>query len=77
MYLPRACAAERNHRQACRCEGRRGQLAQRTLDPPVVVEEPPTVDQIPRLRQRVEDLRRQQLVTQSAVEALYDAVLSG
>jgi len=44
-------------RRARRREGRRRHLPERTLDAPVVVEEPPPVDQAPRLRQRAEDLR--------------------
>ena len=60
--------AERRRRREGRREGRRRHPPTRTLDAPVVVEEPPPVDQVPRLRQRVEDLGRQQLVTQPAVE---------
>ena len=66
---------EWKHRCACRREGRRGHLAQRPLDSPVVVEDPPPVAQVLRLRQRVEDLRRQTLVAQPAVETLHDPVL--
>jgi len=41
----------------------------------VVVVQAPPVHEVARLGKRVEDLRRQQLVAQPAVEALHDAVL--
>ena len=73
--LPQRSEPERRQRRARRREGRRGQLAKRPLDPPMVVVEPPPVHQQPRLGQRPEDLRREQLVPQPTVEALHDPVL--
>jgi hypothetical protein len=40
----------------------------------VAVEKPP-LDEVPRLRTRVEVLRRRELVLQAAVETLHDPVL--